>query len=249
MSERKKTTCVLCGNLCGLEAVVEDNRILKMLPDKDNPRSEGYLCRKGRNAHYHQHHADRLLYPLKRLGGRFERISWEQAIDEIAERLRAVLDAHGPRALALMGTGTLACPAQAVFATSFVRGLGSRYIYNAIAQELTGRFWADGRTYGRQSLHTSPDLGETDMLLAVGWNPMESHHTPQAPRVLKKLSKDPDKLLVVVDPRRSDTAKIANIHLPIRPGSDALLYRAMISIILSEGWHDRDYIERHVSGF
>ncbi len=148
-----------------------------------------------------------------------------------------------------MGTGTLACPSQAMFASSFVRGLGSRYIYNAIAQELTGRFWVDGRTYGRQSLHTTPDLAETDMLLVVGWNPMESHHTPQAPRVLRKLSKDPEKLLAVVDPRRSETAKIADIHLPIRPGTDALFYRAMISIILSEGWHDREYIDRHVRGF
>ncbi len=86
------------------------------------------------------------------------------------------------------------------------------------------------------------------MLLAVGWNPMMSHHTPQARRFLKRLGKDPERLLVVVDPRLSETAKIANIHLPIRPGTDALFYRSMISIILNEGWYNQDYVERHVSG-
>jgi anaerobic selenocysteine-containing dehydrogenase len=87
------------------------------------------------------------------------------------------------------------------------------------------------------------------MLLIVGWNPMMSHHTPQARRVLTKFSKDHHRLLVVVDPRVSETAKIADIHLPIKPGTDALLYRAMISIIVNEGWHDQNYIEKHVSGF
>jgi len=127
--------------------------------------------------------------------------------------------------------------------------MGSQYFYTSLAQELTGRFWADGKTLGNQNLHSTPHLDETDMLLTVGWNPMMSHHTPQARRVLKKFGKDPDKILVVVDPRLSETAKVADIHLPIRPGTDALFYRAMISIILNEGWHDQDYIEKHVNGF
>ena len=221
-----------------------------MRGDKDNPLSEGYACRKGLNIKFYQHHADRLMHPLKRVGGSFERISWEQAIDEIAAKLSDMVNEHGPRSLALMmGNGSIGCPAQGPFAFNLLRGLGSQYFYTALAQELTGRFWVDGKTYGDQNLHTHPDLDETDMLLLVGWNPMMSHHTPQARRVLTKFSKDPDKLLVVVDPRLSETAKIAHIHLPIRPGTDALFYRAMISIILKEGWHDQEYIEKHVNGF
>ncbi|MBW2285718.1 MAG: molybdopterin-dependent oxidoreductase, partial [Deltaproteobacteria bacterium] len=111
------------------------------------------------------------------------------------------------------------------------------------------RYLADGKTFGAQDLHTSPDMAETDMLLIVGWNPMMSHHTPRARRVLTKFAKDPDKTLVVVDPRLSETARLADIHLPIRPGTDALFYRAMISIILAQGWQDQDYIDKHVSGF
>ncbi|MBW2062915.1 MAG: molybdopterin-dependent oxidoreductase, partial [Deltaproteobacteria bacterium] len=249
MEQWKKTTCVLCGNLCGLEVKVENNRIVKVHADKHNPRSEGYVCRKGLNIIFHQHHADRLKYPLKKVGDYFERISWDQAIDEVAEKLSTIVNAHGPRSFALMGGGTLGCPSQGPFAVGLLRAMGSQYFYNALAQELTGRYWVDGKTFGNQSLHSSPDLDNTDMLLIVGWNPMMSHHTPQARRVLTKFSKDPDKLFVVVDPRFSETTKIANIHLPIKPGTDALLYKAMISIILNEGWQDQDYINKHVSGF
>jgi len=189
------------------------------------------------------------MHPLKKKGQDFEAISWEQAIDEIGQKLKAVVGEHGPRSFALVGGGTLGCPSQGVFAINVLRGMGSQYFYNALGQELTGRFWVDGKTFGNQHLHSAPDYAETDMLLTVGWNPMMSHHLPQARRMLTKFSKNPDKILVVVDPRVSETAKIADIHLPIRPGTDALFYRAMISIIIGEGWHDKAYIEKHVKGF
>jgi anaerobic selenocysteine-containing dehydrogenase len=87
------------------------------------------------------------------------------------------------------------------------------------------------------------------MLMAVGWNGMMSHHIPQARRILTGISKDPDKLLVVIDPRRSETAKIGDIHLALRPGTDALLLKSMIAIILREGMHNQEYIDKHVNGF
>jgi anaerobic selenocysteine-containing dehydrogenase len=228
---------------------VENNQIVKVRGDKDNPGSQGYVCRKGLNIRYHQHHADRLTHPLKKSGESFETISWDQAIDEISQKLRAVVDEYEPRSFALVGGGTLGCPSQGVFAINVLRGMGSQYFYNALGQELTGRYWVDGKTFGNQHLHSSPDYAETDMLLTVGWNPMMSHHLPQARRMLTRFSKNPDKILVVVDPRVSETAKIADIHLPIHPGTDALFYRAMISIIIGEGWHDQAYIEKYVKGF
>lgn len=249
MADKKKTRCVLCGNLCGLEVQVEDNQIVKVRSDKDHPRSQGYICRKGTAVAHYQHHADRLLYPMKKVGDAFERISWDQALDEIAEKLKAILDAHGPRSLALMGGGTLGSTMQFGYVAAFMNGCGSHYLYSAIAQELTGRYWVDGRTFGRQSIHPTVDEEATDMLLIVGKNPMMSHHFPRARTVLKEMAKDPDRLLVVVDPRRTETAKIADIHLAIRPGTDALFYRAMIAIILQEGWQNQQYIDRHVAGF
>ncbi len=249
MSEWKKTGCVLCGQNCGLEALVENNRIVKVRPDKENPRSQGYACRKGLNIACYQHHNDRLTHPLKRVGNDFVPISWDQALTEIAEKLRSIVNEHGPRSLAFMGLGGLGGHSEAVFGLRLLRSLGSKYYYNALAGELTGLFWGYGRTIGRQYNFTIPDHDQTDMLLAIGWNGWMSHQMPQARRFLDQMSKDPGKLLVVIDPRRSETAAKADIHLALRPGTDALLTRALIAIILQEGWQNQEYIDRYVSQF
>jgi anaerobic selenocysteine-containing dehydrogenase len=249
MDQWHKTGCVLCAQNCGLEVLVEDGRMVKVLPDKENPRSRGYACRKGLNVIGHQHHAERLTHPLKRVGEGFERISWDQALDEIAGRLKDILGRHGPRALAYMGGGGQGCHFEAAFGVRLLRGLGSQYHYNALGQELTGSYWVWGRLIGRQNAVVGPDHHNCELLLAVGWNGMMSHQMPQARRFLSAFAKDPQKVLVVIDPRRSETAAIADIHLPIRPGTDALLTRAMIAIILKEGWQDKDYLKHHVRGF
>jgi anaerobic selenocysteine-containing dehydrogenase len=245
----KKTACVLCGNGCGLEVQVENNRIIKVRPDKDSPISEGYVCRKGMNVAYHQHNADRVLYPLKKVGDRFEQVSWDRAISEIAEKLKAILGQYGPRSLAsLVGGGefnALGIP----YLVRMVRRLGSRYNYSAANQEFAGRYWAHGLTLGNQGIQMTSDFEHSDMLLLVGKNPMMSHNFPQARRRLTKMSKNPDQLLVVVDPRLSETARIADIHLAIRPGTDALLIKSMIAIILNEGIHNQEYIDKHADGF
>jgi anaerobic selenocysteine-containing dehydrogenase len=245
----KKTGCVLCAQNCGLEVLVEGNRMVRVRPDRENPRSQGYACRKGLNVIHHHHHADRLLYPLKRVEGGFERISWDQALGEIATRLSSIVRAHGPRAVAYMGGGGQGCHFEAAFGVRLLRALGSRYHYSALAQELTGNFWAWGRVTGRQYLFGTPDHERTELLVALGWNGMQSHQMPQARRFLTGMAKDPDRLLVVVDPRLSETARIADIHLPVRPGTDALLLKAMISMLLEEGWEKRDYLLKWVDGF
>ena len=244
----QKTSCALCSQNCGLEVRVEDNRIVQVKPDKDNPKSEGYVCRKGLNVIHHQHNADRLTHPLKRVEGGFEKISWDRAIGEIAEKLKPLLDRHGPRCLAWVLSGQ-GCHFGLGFAACFGGLLGSQYSYTALGQEHTGRFWAHGVTLGSQALSFTQDYAHTDMLMAVGWNGMMSHQTPQARRKLSRMAKDPDKLVVVVDPRMSETARIADVHLAPRPGTDALLFRAMIALVIAEGWHDQVYIEKHVSDF
>ncbi len=249
MGQWHKTSCVLCAQNCGLEVEVENNRIIKVKGDKSSVKSEGYVCRKGMNIAYHQHNADRLQYPLKKVGNKFERISWEQAIDEIASRLKSIVGQYGPRSFAYMGGGGQGCHFEAAFGVRLLRGLGSQYHYSALAQEFAGAFWVCGRTHGRQYLHDHPDVNNTDLLLVLGWNGMQSHQIPRAPLVLKEFSKNQDKLLVVIDPRKSETAEIANIHLAIRPGTDALLLKAMISIILTEGWENKAYLENFTSGF
>ncbi|MEE8436431.1 MAG: molybdopterin-dependent oxidoreductase [bacterium] len=247
--EWKKTGCVLCAQNCGLEVLVENNRIVKSKPDRENPRSKGYICRKGLYVADYQHHAQRLTHPLKRKGDGFERISWEQALDEIADKLKSIVGEHGPRALAYVGGGGQGSHMEAAFGARLLRGMGSQYHFNPLGQELTGHFWVSGRFFGRQYLATIPDEHNAEVLVALGWNGWMSHQMPEARRVLSRFSKDPDKLLVAIDPRRSETAKRADIHLALRPGSDALLLKAMIAILLAEGWADTAYLELHTSGF
>ncbi|MFO7568706.1 MAG: molybdopterin-dependent oxidoreductase [Smithellaceae bacterium] len=249
MATIHKTGCVLCAQNCGLEIEVEANRIVRVRGDKSNAKSLGYICRKGLNVAYHQHNADRLKYPLKKVNGQFERISWDQAIDEIAAKLQSIIGRHGPRSFAYMGGGGQGCHFEVPFGVRLMRGLGSQYQYSALGQEFAGAFWVIGRTHGKQYLHDQPDVNNTDLLLVIGWNGMQSHQIPQAPRQLKRLSKDKDKMLIVVDPRVTETAKLADIHLQIRPGTDALLLKTLIAIILQEGWANRDYLENRTSGF
>lgn len=249
MSEWHKTGCVLCAQNCGLEALVENGRMVKVRPDKDNPRSQGYVCRKGLNVLYHQYSKDRLTEPLKKVGERFEPISWEQAIDEIVGKTLELADRHGPRCLAYMGGGAQGGHMEAGFGLSVLRAMGSQYFYSSAGQEFSGAWWVTGRVFGKQYNVTVPDEHEAEVLVAWGWNGMESHQMPQAPRVLKGFSKDPDRILVAIDPRRSETAAIANIHLPVYPGTDALLAKAMTALILSEGWEAQDYLKENVEGW
>ncbi len=249
MSEWKKTSCVLCFNNCGLEVVTEGSKILKVRSDRNNPRSQGYICRKGANVAYFQNNPERLKYPLKRVGGSFERVSWEQALDEIAYKIKATVEDHGPRSVAYMGGGGQGSHFEAAFGVRFLHGLGSKYHYSPLAQELTGYFWVQGKAFGRQYMHPVPDIQASDFIVLWGANPMVSHDLPRAPVILREKKKEPGFLLAVVDPRLTETAKLADIHLRIRPGTDALLLKAMIRILLTEeGLLDRQYLSSRVSG-
>ena len=127
MTQWKKTFCPLCYHNCGLEVETQGHRITKVRADKEHPRTRGYICRKGAQAAHYQDHPDRLTYPLKRVADRFVKISWDQAIAEIAERLVSIRDAYGPRSLAYMGGGGQGCHMEAGFGRTLLKSLGSRY--------------------------------------------------------------------------------------------------------------------------
>ena len=146
----QKTGCVLCAQNCGLEVLVENNRITKVKPDRDNPRSRGYACRKGLNVIYHQYPDDRLTEPLKRVGNGFEPIGWGEAMDEISQKIRSLVDTHGPRSLAYMGGSAQGGNFEATFGLSLLRGLGSQYYYSSAGQEFSGSWWVFGRMLGKQ---------------------------------------------------------------------------------------------------
>ncbi len=249
MGEWKTTGCVLCAQNCGLMVLVEAGKITRVKPDRDNPRSKGYVCRKGLKVPFHQYPADRITHPLKRVDKEFVQVSWDQALDEIADKMKSIVGKHGPRSLAYMGGGSQGGHMEAAFGLSLLRGMGSRYYYSSAGQEFSGHWWVTGRVMGRQYNISGPDEHKTQMLVAWGWNGMESHQMPRAPLVLKEISKDPDRILVSIDPRKSETAAIADIHLPLRPGTDALLIKAMIAILLDKGSENKTYLDQFVDGW
>lgn len=246
MGEWKKTQCNMCATSCGLEMYVENGHIQDVRPDPDSPRTREYCCRKGRAAKFYVENPDRLDYPMKRVGDHFERISWDQAYKEIAEKANRILRGHGPRAFALVG-GTLA-PDQAdgALAKSFVSGaIGSQYWYCPIGLEFMGSWWSHGRVLGDQVYFTEPDEKNCEMLVLWGANSYVSHQMVNARRVVRRFSQDPDKLLAVIDPRLFESARMADIHIHPRNGSDALFIRGLITLILKNGWQHQAYLDKY----
>ncbi|MBW1774524.1 MAG: molybdopterin-dependent oxidoreductase, partial [Deltaproteobacteria bacterium] len=250
MSEWKKTFCPLCYHNCGLEVQTAGHQITKVRPDKNHPRTRGYVCRKGLKVAHYQDHKDRLTAPLKRSGDQFIEISWEQAISEIADKLRDIIDRHGPRALAYMGGGGQGCHMEAGFGRNLLTALGSQYHYSSLAQELSGSYWVNGRAYGRQSIHLGPDLDRAKNFLVIGWNGYVSNAgVNRARKRIDAFAKDPEKQLIVVDPLLSETAKRADKHLQLRIGTVALFLKSLIAIIIQEGWENRNFIADHCKDF
>lgn len=244
------TACILCSRNCGLLVEVEQEQFKKIKGDDDCPSSKGYICQKAARLTHYQRHPDRLTHPLKRTpDGGFAPISWDQALDEIAARLKAIKRQHGGKAFAFYGGGGQGNHLGGAYNQQLLRVMGSRYRYNALAQEKTGDFWVNGRMFGSQKCHTTEDVEHADYLLVIGANPFQAHGIPSARDTLKHFKNDPAKTLVVVDPRKTETAKMADIHLQLKPGTDAYLMSAMLSIIVREGLYDEDFLRTRCHGF
>jgi anaerobic selenocysteine-containing dehydrogenase len=248
--EWRKTACNLCYVNCGVEVAVEEGRITKVRGDRDNPKSQGYLCNKAARIPFYTHHKDRLTTPLRRRAdGGFEAIDWDTAIAEIAARLRDLVDRHGGKSLALYGGGGQGNHAGGAYATAVLRALGSRHIFNALSQEKTGDFWLNGHMFGGQNCHTAEDVHHCDLLFVIGANPWVAHGFPNARDHLNQIRKNPDRRMIVIDPRRTETAEMADLHLAVRPGADAFLLGAILATLVRRDAVDHEFLKRHTAGF
>lgn len=248
--EWRKTACNLCYVNCGLEVLIEDDRISKVRGDRDNPKSQGYLCNKATRVPFYAHHRDRLTSPLRRRAdGGFDALDWDTAISEIAARLRDVVDRHGGKSLALYGGGGQGNHAGGAYATAMLRALGSRHVFNALSQEKTGDFWVNGHMFGSQTCHTAEDVHHCDLLFVIGANPWIAHGFPNARDHLNDIRKDPARKMIVIDPRRSETAERADLHLAGRPGTDAFLLGAILARLIQRDAVDHAFVEQHTTGY
>lgn len=243
----KKTQCNFCGLSCGLEMEVENNKIISVRPDPDSPRTHGYCCRKGRSAKYFTDHGDRLLYPKKRVGDHYEQISWQQAYKEIAEKANKILKDHGPRSFAFLGGALGSVQTPYAIGKAITYGVGSQYVFNPIGIEFMGNWWAHGKILGDQMHFLEPDDKESEVIIYWGSNSYVSHQIPDARKVCREFSEDPDKMVIVIDPRLSETARMSDMHIALKPGTDSLFLRALIAIIVENGWENKEYINKYVS--
>lgn len=245
----EKTACILCECNCGLEVQIggEGNRhFTRIRGDKAHPASQGYACEKPHRLDYYQNGPDRITSPLRRKDdGTFEEIDWDTAIREVAARLCAVRDAHGGDTIFYYGGGGQGNHLPGAYSTATRRALGSRYRSSALAQEKTGEFWVAGRMMGTV---TRGDFEHCEVGLFIGKNPWQSHGIPRARVTLKAIAKDPKRSLIVIDPRRTETAELADIHLQVKPGTDAWLLAAIGGVLVQEDLIDHAWVQKHTDG-
>jgi anaerobic selenocysteine-containing dehydrogenase len=254
MTETKKTFCRFCHVFCGLEVDVEDNRVVAVRGDHDNPVSEGYTCPKGRAEVERINHPERLRRSLKRGDGGLSEISSDLAVAEVGEKLRRIVAEHGPESVAVyVGCGGHRTAAGGPwFVAKWLEAMGSPRLYTSLTIDSPSLIIAYDRLFGGPLPLGVFDIDHADCAMFVATNPVVSHHwtMPQSnpfTRIKKALNRGMK--LVVIDPRRCDIAAKAHVHLQVKPGEDASLLACIIREIIENGWYDAAYVEKYVSGF
>jgi anaerobic selenocysteine-containing dehydrogenase len=241
------TACVLCACNCGIEVQVSGNAITRVKGDRAHPASKGYACEKAQRLPYYQSNP-RILSPLRRTpAGDYEEVDWDTAISEVAAALAGVRDEHGGASIFYYGGGGQGNHLGGAYAGATRSALGVRFSSNALAQEKTGELWIDAHLFGHVT-HTAPDFENAQVAVFVGKNPWQAHGFPHARPTLKAIAADPDRSLIVIDPRRTETAEMADIHLRVRPGGDAFLLAAMLAILVQEDLVDHSFLEQRAQG-
>jgi anaerobic selenocysteine-containing dehydrogenase len=246
-TEWKKTACIICSLNCGLEVQTEGGRIVKARGDKDHPTSQGYVCEKSQRMDFYQNGADRITSPKRRRAdGSYEDIDWASAICEIAEKLAAVKSKHGGASILYYGGGSQGNHLGGTYADSTIKALGVVYRSNALAQEKTGEAWVQGKMMGA-GVHG--DFEHAEVAVFLGKNPFQSHGFARTRVILREIQKDPKRSMIVIDPRRSETAEMADYHLAVRPGTDAWCLAALSAILVQDGLVAGDWLQAHTTGY
>lgn len=237
-----------CPDTCGLLAKVENGKITKIKGDPEHPFTQGFICKKAGYFPEHVHNKDRILTPLKRTGskgsGQFEQISWDEALDRITDSIKGVVESYGPESiLPYLYAGHMGM---------IQRNAGKAFFHKLGASHLLGTICGPAATAGYEAtLGTGPstDIESTvdaDLIIIWGGNTLTTnvHAWPFFTKARKKGAR-----IVVIDPYRTRTAKEADSHLMLRPGTDAALALGMMQVLISENLIDRDYLAGHSTGF
>ncbi len=244
--EWQPTACILCECNCGIVVQLEGRNLARIRGDKAHPASQGYTCNKALRLDHYQNNRNRLTSPMRRRpDGSYEEIDWDTAISEVAAGFKHISEAYGGDKIFYYGGGGQGNHLGGAYSGAFLKALGSRYRSNALAQEKTGEAWVDAHLYGG---HTRGEFEHAEVSVFVGKNPWMSQSFPRARVVLNEIAKDPGRSMIVVDPVITDTAKMADVHLRVRPGTDAWCLAAMAAVLVQEGLCDETFLAEHVHG-
>ncbi len=232
-------TCNLCEAMCGISIEVTGGKVASIRGDKSDPFSRGYICPKAAALADLYEDPDRLRHPVRRTAsGSFTRIGWDEAFDEVASRLRAVQGEHGRNAVGVyLGNPNVHNYGSILFGIPFFQALGTRNRFSATSVDQLPHQLAALVLFGHQLLLPIPDLDRTDYFLVLGANPAVSNGSlmtaPGAPKRIQAIRERGGKV-VVVDPRRTETAELADRHHFIRPGTDVFLLLALLQTLFAE---------------
>ncbi|MCE1183575.1 MAG: molybdopterin-dependent oxidoreductase [Rhodocyclales bacterium] len=251
MKTEVKSTCCYCGVGCGLLVEIEDGKMTGLRGDPDHPANFGRLCTKGASLNQTANDTYRLQYPEQRVirGEAGQRISWDEALDTAAQRFADIIREHGPDAVAFYISGQLMTEDYYVF-NKLAKGLiGTNNVDTNSRLCMSSAVAGYKQTLGADAPPCSyEDIGQAEMIFIAGANPAVAH--PIVFRMIEDAkAANPDLRIVVADPRFSESAEIADLHLPITPGSDIALFNGMLNILINEGMIDPDYIAAHTVGY
>ncbi|MEU6893747.1 molybdopterin-dependent oxidoreductase [Streptomyces sp. NPDC046557] len=244
--------CPLCEATCGLTLTIEGATVTGARGDRDDVFSRGFICPKGASFGALDADPDRLRTPLVRRDGELREATWEEAYDAIAAAVPALVREHGAQSVGVvLGNPNVHTMAGALYPPLLLKALGTRNLFTASTLDQMPKHVSSGLLFGDPFAIPVPDLDRTDFLLLLGANPVESNGSlctaPDFPGLLKALRARGGKL-VVVDPRRTRTARLADRHLAPRPGSDALLLAALAQTLLDEKLTAPGVLAEHTDG-
>ncbi|WP_327170929.1 molybdopterin-dependent oxidoreductase [Streptomyces sp. NBC_01336] len=244
--------CPLCEATCGLTLTIEGTRVTGARGDREDVFSKGFICPKGASIGGLDEDPDRLRTPLVRKDGVLTGASWSEAFEAIARALPALAQEHGPQAVGVvLGNPNVHTMAGALYPPALLAALRTRALFTASTLDQMPKHVSSGLLFGDPNSIPVPDLDRTDHLLMLGANPLESNGSlctaPDFPGRLKALRRRGGSL-TVIDPRRTRTARLADRHVAIRPGTDALLLAAMAHVLFEEKLTDPGALADHVEG-
>ena len=237
---RIPTICNGCGNRCAIFAYIKNKRIWRIEGNPEANGNQGVICPKGHGYIHDLYNPNRIRSPLKRVGTKFQAISWEQAYKEIAQKINIVLMDNGPESIFWVN---YPMPNHA-YALRLMHSLASPHYFTHGATCFTARNAAWNFTVGKLP---SNDLVNSKYIMIMGRNPAGGIDLGQVKDIVK--AKEKGAKVVVVDPRHSETAILADEWLPIKPGTDLAFLLAMINVMIHEKLYDKDFVENHTVGF